>query len=73
MTKMCEVMRDSWPMLKTGGSGSSQASEHVGISEDVSRTDYQHCMNSAVCWSLLLPKLILTYVFEGTAYGSQWS
>jgi hypothetical protein len=44
-----------------------QESEHVGIAEDVSKTDYQHCMNSDVRWGLLLPKLILKYVFEGTA------
>ena len=41
--------------------------EHVGSAEDVSSTDYQHCMNSAVRWGLLLPKLIFKYVFEGTA------
>ena len=27
MAKMCEVIQDSWPMLKTGGRGSSQTSE----------------------------------------------
>ena len=33
----------------------------------MSAEHYQHCINSAVSWALLLAKLILTYMFKGTA------
>jgi len=41
MTKMCEVIQDSWSMLKTGGRGSSQTSEQLCRATKGSQTDRQ--------------------------------
>jgi len=69
MAKNSEVIKDTWPIWKTGGRGkarhlSSSAElkgdprqtdqcRRVGIAKDVSKTDYQHCVNNAVSCRLL--------------------